>query len=181
MGQECYLCGTERVLIWHKSGIPIDLFFVAIEVHFWVSSNLFEYQSYHLLLLWRKKDGATPALVVLVASEVENEGCHKLVVLLRIHVLFEVCEASGKYYGLFISIIFTRFVFAAFCRINQTQILFILNQSGVGNLAQACGCHRAVVMFANGIVVRCSLIVVFSHNVICFKILVLLCFIHMQK
>ena len=131
------------------------MFFIFIKVHFGVSSYLFKHQSYHLLLLGRNKDGATSALVVLVASEVENEGCHKLVVLLRIHVLLEVGEAFGKYYGLFISIVCACLVFAAFCRINQTQKLSILLQHhGVGNMVQARDCQRAVAMLAYGVVTR---------------------------
>ena len=78
----------------HKSGIPIDVLLVVIELHFGVCSYLFEHLAYHFLLL-----NTTPALEILVASEVETEGSHELVVLLWEHVLLEVGKSSGVFHG----------------------------------------------------------------------------------
>ena len=108
---------------------------VFIEVHFGVSSYLFKHQSYHLLLLRWKKNVTTPALEILVASEVEDKGRHELVILLWVHLLLEVGESSGEYHRLFISIVCTCLVLAASGGIDQTQILCILlHHHGVGYL-----------------------------------------------
>ena len=139
----------------HKSGIPIDVLLVVIEVHFGVCSYLFEHQSYHFLLLRWKKNVTTSALEILVAPEVENEGCHKLVILLWEHMLLEVGESSGVFHWLFIAIVCTRFVLAASGWVNQTQILFILlHHHGVSNMVQAGCCHRAAAMLTYWIVYR---------------------------
>ena len=102
---EFHLCGTGVLLMWywqrtymHKSGIPIDVLLVVIELHFGVCSYLFEHLSYHFLLLRRDKNFTKPALEILVASEVETEGSHELVVLLCEHMLLEVGESSGVFH-----------------------------------------------------------------------------------
>ena len=82
----------------HKSGIPIDVLLVVIELHFGVCSYLFEHLAYHFLLLRRNKNVTTPALEILVTSEVETEGSHELVVLLCEHMLLEVGESSGVFH-----------------------------------------------------------------------------------
>ena len=102
------------------------MFLVFVEVHFGVSSYLFKHQSYHFLLLRWKKNVTTSALEILVASEVEDEGCHELVILLWVHPLLEVGESSGEYHRLFVMIVCTSLVFAASGWIDQTKILFIL-------------------------------------------------------
>lgn len=79
----------------HKSGIPIDVFLIFIKVHLRVCSYLFEHLAYHFLLLRRDKNVITPALEILVASEMETEGSNELVVLLWEHMLLEVGESSG--------------------------------------------------------------------------------------
>ena len=123
------------LLIWHGSSIPIDSLLIFIEIHLGVCSYLFKHQSYHFLLLWWKKNAAMPTLEILVASEVETEGSHELVILLWVHSLLEVCESSGEYHRLFIPIVCTSFVLAASGGIDQTQILFILlHHHGVGYL-----------------------------------------------
>ena len=103
---EFHLAGTGVLLMWywqrtymHKSGILIDVFLIFIKVHLRVSSYLFKHLSYHFLLLWWKKEDTTPTLEILVASEVQNKGCHELVVLLWEHVLLEVGESSGESHG----------------------------------------------------------------------------------
>lgn len=78
------------------SGIPVDMFLVFVEVHFGVCSHLFKHQSYHFLLLGRKQNVATSTLEILVASEVEDEGGHKLIILLRVHSLLKVGESFGE-------------------------------------------------------------------------------------
>ena len=70
----------------------------------------------------------------MVASEVEDEGSHELVILLWVHMLLEVGETTGEYHGLFIPIVRTCLVFAASGGIDQTQIFCMLQQSGVGCL-----------------------------------------------
>ena len=97
----------------------------------------------------------TPALEILVASEVENEGCHELVILLWVHPLLEVGVSSGEYHRLFIAIVYTRFVFAASGGINQLQIFFVLlHHHGVSNIVQAGSCPRAAAMLTYGIICR---------------------------
>ena len=131
------------------------MFFIFIKVHFGVSSYHFKHQSYHLLPLRRKKNCTTPALEILVAPEVEDEGSHELVILLWVHPLLEVGESSGEYHRLFIPKVYTRFVLAASGWINQTQILFILLQHhGVGNMVQAGSRHGAAAMLTYWIVYR---------------------------
>ena len=139
----------------HKSGIPIDVLLVVIELHFGVCSYLFEHLAYHFLFLRRDKNVTTSALEILVASEVKTEGCHELVILLWEHVLLEVGESSGEYHRLFVAIVCTRFVLAASGWVNQTQILFILlHPHGVSNMMQAGCCHRAAAMLTYWIVYR---------------------------
>ena len=89
------------------------MFLVLIEVHFGVSSYLFKHQSYHFLLLRWKKNVTTPTLEILVASEVEDEGSHELVILLWVHPFLAIDESSGEYHRLFIPIICTCHVIAA--------------------------------------------------------------------
>ena len=117
---EYQLIYTIVTLMWyrqvvkrHDSDIPIDVLLVFVEVHFGISSYLFKHQSYHFLFLWWKKNVTTPALEILVASEVETEGSHELVILLWVHPLLEVGESSGKNHRLFIPIVCICFVFAA--------------------------------------------------------------------
>lgn len=139
----------------HKSGIPIDVLLVVIELHFGVCSYLFEHLAYHFLFLRRDKNVTTSALEILVASEVENEGCHELVILLWEHVLLEVGESSGEYHRLFVAIVCTRFVLAASGWVNQTQILFILlHHHGVSNMVQAVSSHWTAAMLTYWIVYR---------------------------
>jgi hypothetical protein len=107
------------------------------------------------LLFWWKKNVTTPTLEILVASEVEDEGSHELVILLWVHPLLEVGESSGEYHWLFIPIVCTCLVLAASGGIDQTHILFILlQQHRVGYLMQAGSCHRAVAMLTYRIVYR---------------------------
>ena len=101
---EFHLCGTGVLLMWywqrtymHKSGIPIDVLLVVIELHFGVCSYLFEHLAYHFLFLRRDKNVTTSALEILVAPEVEDESSHKLVILLWVYPLLEVGESSGVY------------------------------------------------------------------------------------
>ena len=71
----------------------------------------------------------------LLLAEVENEGCHELVILLWVHPLLEVGESSGEYHRFLIPIVCTCLVLAASGRIDQTQILCILlHHHGVGYL-----------------------------------------------
>ena len=157
---EFHLCGTGVLLMWywqrtymHKSGIPIDVLLVVIELYFGVCSYLFEHLAYHFLLLRRNMNVTTPALEILVASEVETEGSHELVVLLWEHVLLEVGESSGEYHRFFVAIVYTRFVLAASGWIDQTQILFfLLHHHGVSNMAQASSSHRATAMLTYRII-----------------------------
>lgn len=128
---------------------------VVIELHFGVCSYLFEHLAYHFLFLRRKKNVTTPELEILVASEVETEGCHELVILLWVHPLLEIGESSGEYHRLFVAIVYTRFVFAASGGINQLQIFFVLlHHHGVSNMVQAGSCHRAAAMLTYWIICR---------------------------
>ena len=87
-----YWQGTVKAWLCHSN----DVFLVLSEVHFGVCSYLFKHQSYHLLLLGWKKNVTTFAFEIWVASEMENEGCHELVILLRVHPLLEFSESSGE-------------------------------------------------------------------------------------
>lgn len=139
----------------HESDTPIDVFLVFVEVHFGVCSYLFKHQSYHFLLLRWKKNVTTSALEILVASEVEDEGSHELVILLWVHPLLEVGESSGEYHWFFIPIVRTCLVLAASGGIDQTQILFILlHHHGVGYLMQAGSCLWAAAMLTYRIAYR---------------------------
>ena len=150
---ECYLCATVKELIYIKSGIPIDVLLVVIKLHLGVCSYLFEHMAYLLLLLRRYKNVTTSALEILVASEVETECSHELVILLWEHMLLEVGESSGEYHRLFVMIVCTSLVFAASGWIEQTKILFILLQHhGVSNMMQASSSHRATAMLTYRIV-----------------------------
>ena len=71
-----------------------------------------------LLFLWWKKNVATSALEILVASEVEDEGSHELVILLWVHPLLEVGESSGVGHRLAVPIVYTRLILTASGRID---------------------------------------------------------------
>ena len=65
------------------------------------------------MFLWWKKNVAMSTLEILVASEVEDEGSHELVIQLWVHPFLAIGESSGEYHRLFIPIICTCHVIAA--------------------------------------------------------------------
>ena len=65
------------------------------------------------MLLGRKNNLTAPSLEILVASEVADEQCHELVILVGVHPIFEIHEALGKPYGLVVHIVWTVCLLAA--------------------------------------------------------------------
>lgn len=85
-----------------------------VKVHRDGYSCLVESYFDEFLLLGWKEDVATSALEVLVASELSDEYCHELVVLVGIHSLLEVGESFGKAYWIAVAIVGTVGLLGAF-------------------------------------------------------------------
>ena len=123
-----------------------------IEFHIFGYSHRFQRIEDECLLIGWERTVATASLKVRVAAPVIDANRHETVVLVGEHALLELGESTGVSYWLAVAIEAARLVLTAFGRIDQTQIYFLLHQSGVGNVMQASSCHRAVGMLTYWIV-----------------------------
>lgn len=85
--------------------VPIDLLFVAVELHFFGHSCLTEGIEDDLLLGWWEQIVASSALKVGVAGEVADADGHEFLVLRRVHPLLEIGEAASVGYGGVVAIV----------------------------------------------------------------------------
>ena len=123
-----------------------------IELHLFGYSHRFQRIEDECLLIGWERTVATASLKVRVAAPVIDANRHEAVVLVGEHAFLELGESTGVGYWLAVAIETARLVLTAFGGIYQTQIFFLLHQSGVCHLMQASSCHKAAAMLAYRIV-----------------------------
>ena len=144
--------------------VPINIFFVTIELHLFGYSYFFKRFQYEGLFRGRKSASSTSTFKVWITAPMVYAYRHNLSVLVREHTLLKIGETTGVSYGLVVSIVGASFVLTAAVRVNQLQILFLLHQCGVCYLMQASGGQRAVNMFTYRVAVGQRCIFFLRHN-----------------
>ena len=87
-----------------------------------------------------------------------DEQRHELVILVGVHPLLEVREASGKPYGLVAHIVWAVCLLAALGGVDEFQICTQLLMSAKGQLPKAAVSHRAVIVETEWIACRYVLV-----------------------
>lgn len=132
--------------------IPVDSLLIAIELHFFGYAHYFQYLQYELLFAYRYETCATSTLEVRIASPFADANLHETSVLIGEHASLKIGEATSVEHRTVAAIICARSVLSASGRVDEPQILLVLQHYGVCYLVQAVGCHWAVVMLAYGVI-----------------------------
>lgn len=129
--------------------MPIDVFFVLVELQPFRNSNLAKGCVDDFLLLGREEHNTTTKHEIFVAPKLGYQRPHENLILVGEHLFLEIGEATSKPYGLCIVVELTLPVFGALARIDKSQIVDVFRRSGVCLLMQAGRRQRAICMEAD--------------------------------
>lgn len=131
--------------------VPVDDWFVAVELEIFGYANLFERFENELLFVWRQRTVAATALEVLVAGPMDYAYRHEIRVLVGVHPLLEIGEAAGVSHGGAVAMVFAGGILGAKGGVDKAQMFVCLHFLDISHLVQTSGCQRAVAMYAYGI------------------------------
>ena len=77
-----------------ESVVPVDVFLITVELHFFGYTYLFQGVQHYLLFLGRECRFTSSAFKIWVATEFANKQIHEILVLVGEHSLLEVGESS---------------------------------------------------------------------------------------
>lgn len=146
---EYQLAETPVPVKWYWLQTPLEVLLITVKVHGGVGSHPLQDYPHGFLVLGCEQDVASPALEVLVASEVQDECGHELVVLPGQHVLLHVPEAPGISHGLAAGIEGAALVPGAERGIDEAQVLAGLSLLAESLLEEAFAGYLAVGMQAH--------------------------------
>lgn len=145
-----------------KSVMPIDVFFVFVELQSFRDSSLVESSVDNFLILRREKLNTTTKHEIFVAPKLGYQRPHENLILVGEHLFLEIGEATSKPYWLCVVVELTLPIFGALARIDKLQIVDVFRRSGVCLLMQAGRRQRAICMDADWIGAGIDVLVFFG-------------------